>query len=319
MRDEGPDGDRGPGTGDQKGGSGPRSPVPGPSPVPRAWLLVVLAACGFGSISVLASVAMADGAPLPTALALRYLLAAPLLLVAAGGVAAARTGGRRTAELLLLGGGGQAVLALVSLSALHYISAATLAFLFYTYPAWIAVIAAVRGTERPTPRRLAALALSLGGIATIVGNPLAGALHPTGVLLALGAALFYAGYVPLLGWLQRGISPAAASMYVAAGAAVGCLAWGAAAGGLTLEFGVRGWLAVGGLAVLSTVLAFILFLRGLAALGPVRTGIVSTVEPFWTAVLAAAVLRQPLSARTLVGGAMIAAAVALLQLRGGGE
>ena len=46
-----------------------------------------------------------------------------------------------------------------------------------------------------------------------------------------------------------------------------------------------------------------------------RTAIVSTVEPFFTALLGAWVLSQPLTRGTLVGGAMIAAAVVLLQLK----
>jgi drug/metabolite transporter (DMT)-like permease len=61
------------------------------------------------------------------------------------------------------------------------------------------------------------------------------------------------------------------------------------------------------------VVAFILFLRGLAVLGPVRTAIVSTAEPFFTAALAAPVLGQPITVRTVVGGVLIAAAVVLLQ------
>jgi drug/metabolite transporter (DMT)-like permease len=58
--------------------------------------------------------------------------------------------------------------------------------------------------------------------------------------------------------------------------------------------------------------AFVLFLRGLAAIGPVRTAIVSTVEPFCAALLGAVVLGQPLSPGTLAGGGLIATAVVLL-------
>jgi drug/metabolite transporter (DMT)-like permease len=72
--------------------------------------------------------------------------------------------------------------------------------------------------------------------------------------------------------------------------------------------------AIGTMAVLSTVLAFIAFLRGLAVIGPVRTAIVSTIEPFWTALLGGLVLSQALGPRTLLGGVCIAAAVVLLQL-----
>ncbi len=68
------------------------------------------------------------------------------------------------------------------------------------------------------------------------------------------------------------------------------------------------------LAVLCTAAAFIAFMRGLDGLGPVRAAIVSTVEPFWTALLGAVVLAQPLGPAALAGGACIATAVALLQL-----
>jgi drug/metabolite transporter (DMT)-like permease len=295
----------------------PSSRIPRPPSTARATLFVLVAACAFGSITILTTLALEAGATVASAVVFRFLLAAPLLLVAAGWREVARVGGRHRTRLLLLGGGGQAAVNLISLSALHFIPAATLVFLFYTYPAWIAAFAAARGTERVTATSAGALLLSLAGIATIVGDPFSGELHPTGVLLALGAAVIYALYVPLIGRLQQGISPSNASLHVAIGAVVICAAWAAAAGALTADIAPAGWLAIVGMAVVSTVLAFLLFLRGLAVLGAVRTGIVSTVEPFWAALLAALVLGQGLSPRTLLGGAMIAAAVLLLQLRRG--
>ncbi len=54
---------------------------------------------------------------------------------------------------------------------------------------------------------------------------------------------------------------------------------------------------------------------GLLRLGPVRTAIVSTVEPFLTAILGAMVLSQPLTMRTIGGGVAIVAAVIVLQFR----
>jgi drug/metabolite transporter (DMT)-like permease len=68
------------------------------------------------------------------------------------------------------------------------------------------------------------------------------------------------------------------------------------------------------MALVCTVVGFMCFLRGLETLGSVRTAIVSTVEPFWGALLASLVLAQPLTARTLTGGALVAAAVIILNL-----
>jgi drug/metabolite transporter (DMT)-like permease len=98
------------------------------------------------------------------------------------------------------------------------------------------------------------------------------------------------------------------------GAGLVCLIVALATGGLTMRVAPLAWGAIAALAVLCTCIAFITFLRGLGVLGPVRTGIVSTIEPFWTAVLGAAVLAQPLTGATVTGGVLIAAAVLLLQL-----
>ena len=87
----------------------------------------------------------------------------------------------------------------MSLSALKYIPAASLTFLFYTYPAWIAVISAVRGTEKLTSWRVVALGLSLAGLALMVGMPGKGGLNPIGAGLALSAARAKFRYAPRSG------------------------------------------------------------------------------------------------------------------------
>lgn len=285
----------------------------------RASALVLFSACCFGSIPILTTLAIGGGARLVDVLSWRYLIAAALLFVVSGGLTPVRQPAKRAVPLLVLAGGGQAAIAFVSLSALRYIPAAMLTFLFYTYPAWVAVISALRGAERITRARSIALALSLAGIALMVGIPGAGYLHPLGVLLALSSALMYAAYIPLIDYLGRGLPPAVTSVYASGGAAVILVVVALVQGGLGVRFTPLAWGAVGTMAVVSTVLAFIAFLRGLAAIGPVRTAIMSTIEPFWTALLGGVVLGQALGPRTLAGGVCIAAAVVLLQLGHGRE
>jgi drug/metabolite transporter (DMT)-like permease len=280
----------------------------------RATLLIGLAACGFGAIAILVTLATRTGAPLMMLLAGRYLLGA-VILGAIAAIAGDLRLDRRAWRVLAYGGVGQVLISVVSLSALRYIPAATLSFLFYTYPGWVAVIARFRHSEPLTPVRLFALALSLAGIFVMVGAPGAATLHPMGVALALSAAMLYATYIPMIGALERGLPPVATATYMSAGAAVVLLVAGGALGDLTLGLHRVAWLAIILLAVVSTVGAFLGFLRGLRVLGPVRTAIVSTVEPFFTALMAAWLLDQPLTAATLMGGALIAAAVVLLQLR----
>ena len=284
----------------------------------RATLRILFSACCFGSIAILTTLAIGRGARLIDVLFWRYAIAALLLVLVSGGVSAVRTPGRRALRLLVVAGGGQAAVAFVTLSALRYIPAATLTFLFYTYPAWIAVIAALRGQEPLTAPRAGALLLSLAGIGLMVGLPGSGGLHPVGVALALSAALLYALYIPTINRLGTGLEPSVTSTYAAGGAAIVLLAASVLQGGLRIDIAPLAWASIAVLAVLCTVIAFIVFLRGLAVIGPVRTGIISTVEPFWTALLGSVVLGQRLGPRTFAGGVLIAGAVVVLQLRGRG-
>ena len=161
--------------------------------------------------------------------------------------------------------------------------------------------------------------LSLVSFALVVGMPGMGALQPVGVLVALASALMYAISIPMIDHLGRDLPPAVTSVYASAGAAVILVIVAIAQDGLDVRFTPMAWGAIVTMAVASTVLAFIAFLRGLAVIGPVRTAIMSTIEPFWTALLGGLVLRQALGPRTMLGGVCIAAAVVLLQLGHGRE
>ena len=289
-----------------------------------ATALVALAACCFGSITILVTLATRTGAPLLSVLAWRYLLGAATLTVLAGGVGALRAAHGRYARLLVLGGGGQAAIAFTSLYALRFIPIAALVFLFYTYPAWIALLAVLRRDEPVGARKVVAIGLSLGGIALMVGAPAAASLRPAGVVLALAAALMYGVYVPFIGRLSGDVPSRVVAALVAYGGTVAFAAVGVVAAlapgapraelALTAMLSATAWASIVALAVVSTALAFVLFLSGLAVLGPVRTAIVSTIEPFWASLLGALVLHQSLGWPTIAGGALIAGAVLLLQL-----
>jgi drug/metabolite transporter (DMT)-like permease len=279
----------------------------------------VLGAFCFGAIAIFVVLARRTGAPLASILAWRFLTAALLLTIAAGGVRALRIPRARALPILLIGGGGQALISFLALRALDHLPAGTNAFLFYTYPAWVAIFAFVSGTERVDARRLVALVISFVGIAMMVGTPWADTTRVplVGVLLSLSAAACYGLYIPAIGRMQQGVAPTVMSAYVSFGAGVVHAINGLATGSLRVQLAPAAWASIAGFAVIGTAVAFLLFLRGLAVLGPVRTAIVSTIEPFFTALLGALVLTQPLPPTALAGGALIAVAVILLQYQPG--
>jgi drug/metabolite transporter (DMT)-like permease len=295
---------------------GPRYIAPMKSPAPsvsRATLLIVVSALSFGSISVLTVLLTTAGVPLVTAMAWRYVLGAVLLFGFVGIGRLRSIPNQRILQLLVIGGIGQALITYLSLYALEFISVGPLAFLFYTYPAWVALLAAVRKTERLTPIRVLALSLALIGVTVMVGTSATERLNPTGVLLALASALLYSVYLPSLEHLQRDIPALVSTFFLVAGAAVSFILGALITGRLYLPVGLTVWSNIFLLGLVSTVIAFSTLIKGLSVLGPVRTAIIATVEPFFTALLGFAVLGNQLSVTTLIGGVLIAAAVLLIQ------
>lgn len=280
----------------------------------RAIRQVVLAALGFSLIPIFTVIATQRGTPLTIILAGRYAVAALALLPAIGWLRRNPLPKGRLVPLVVIGASGQALVAALSLSALAWIPAATLVFLFYTFPAWVTLISAVRGLEPLDRRRLVALAMSFAGLALLVGWPGTAGVHPIGVGLALAAAVSYAAYVPVMGHLQRGIDASLTTLVIALGAVLIFVVAAMLRSELAWPNHGASWGAIAGLGLISTVIAFRLFFVGLAALGPVRTSIVSTVEPLFAAAFAAILLDQPVTLPIVAGGALILAAVVGLQL-----
>jgi drug/metabolite transporter (DMT)-like permease len=276
----------------------------------------LLAASGFAAVSILTSLATRAGLSLSTVLAWRYVLSAVVLVAWVGTQTyPRRMRGNEALLWIAVGGGGQALLVYLALSSLAFISAATLAFLFYTYPVWVTLVQTVRGAERLDARRAIALALSFGGTAVMVGSPAAGGAEWRGYALALGAAMLYGAYIPAMQWMQKDWPVAVTSAYSKIGAAVCFLLLSVSDRTFEYALAPATWGALIALTLWSTVLPSVFFLKGLMLLGPVRTAIVSTVEPFLTALLGIAVLGQPLTLRTVAGGVAIVAAVIVLQVK----
>jgi drug/metabolite transporter (DMT)-like permease len=245
----------------------------------------------------------------------RYLLATAVL-IAFVGKSITSIEPKRAVQLTVVGGFGQALITYLSLKALDYLPVGPLAFLFYTYPAWVAIISAVAGKEKLTLRRFIALTVAMIGITVMVGAPGKDSLDKTGVMLALGVAFIYALYLPALHKVQSGIKPEIATLYLLIGVLLSFATAAIVTGDAAIPQSSNQWILVVMLALICTVMAFSALIAALPVLGPVRTSIISTIEPFFTAILGVLVLSQPFTNATLAGGALVAAAVVILQIAG---
>ena len=274
----------------------------------------------FGAMAVFGKLAYGEGATVGTLLSVRFALAAVVFwaLLAAGG-AAREAGALRRRDLvagLALGACGYALQSGLFFAALQRIDASLLSLLIYTFPAIVAAAAVALGRERLDGRRLVALALALGGLVLVVAGAGAGKLDPLGTALGLAAALVYSTYILVSDGVAGRVSPRLLSALVCTGAAVTLTAGSAALGDLrpgALTAAGWGWLAC--LAVVSTVASISLFFAGLRRVGPTTASILATVEPLITVMLAFLAFGETLGPAQLAGGALVLAAVLVLNVR----
>lgn len=187
-----------------------------------------------------------------------------------------------------------------------------------TTPFFTTLVLAAAGDEPLTARRLTGVMCGVAGVAVLQAPAM---VQPTatsiGVLLCLGAALSY-GLAGL--WARRqltGVSPlvAATGQLIFSGAAMAVLAllverpWTLPAPGVTT------WLAMLGLGVLSTAIAYILFFQIVALSGASNVMLVTLLIPLPAIFLGRTVLGETLETHQMAGAAIIAAALVIIDGR----
>ena len=271
----------------------------------------------FGAMAIFAKLGYGGGANVGTLLGTRFALAAVLLfaLVAltGGGHALRRLSTRDVATGLAFGAFGYALQSGAYFVALERMDASVASLLLYTFPAMVAVTAVVIGRERLSARSITALVLATSGLVFVVAGAGGAPIDALGAAFALLAAAVYTGFILLSEPVTARIDAPVFAALVCTGAAVALLGGSVISGSWhPAEVTAAGWGWIACIAVISTVAAMALFFAGLRRVGPTTAAILATVEPLMTVVLAFLVFGEVLTAAQLAGGALVLAAVVVL-------
>ena len=229
---------------------------------------------------------------------------------------------RRRRFALAIGITLSALLNVAIFAAFQRMAIAVVLITFYTFPALVTLAAWPIYGDRLDARRLAALTLSLGGLALVLLAPaLSGGtgltVDPAGVALALFAAGCQTSFILIAG---RGFAPMKsadmATWLVTAGLVVGAivLALVGDAGNLaapTAEPQLWFWILIAGIA--GAAIPTVWFMGGIARIGASRTAILMTFEPLVGVTLAGLLLGEQPVPLQLVGGAAVVVAAVVLQ------
>ena len=271
-------------------------------------VLIIISAASFGTLGILGRFAFAEGMDTLSIMALRFSFSALVLLALLLIRGEALPRGGTLMRLVGMGAVGYVGQAFAYLTALKYASPGLVALLLYLYPVFVVILSVILNHEPVNRIKILALGLALVGLALTVG-PAGGQLP--GILLAISAAVIYSVYILVGNQVMQQVSAIQSStvIFFSAGVTSSLLML---ANGAHLPKTGTGWGVIAAIVIIATVVPVVTFLAGLQRIGATKAAMLSTLEPVVTVLLAALLLGEILKPVTLVGGALILAAVILL-------
>ena len=273
--------------------------------------LVIASTMAFAVGPIGARLAFEDGSDTLTVVVLRGVVAAALMAVLIL-VLRQRFGlDRRAWPWAMACGVLQAIAVYGFLGAVALVPVGVAVLVFFTHPLLLAGFAHWRGTETLTLRRAVLIGLAFGGLALVVGPELGG-LDPVGLALAGLSSVAIAGMMLCIGRAQRHASSTQLNLHATLIGTLGMALVATLFAGWTLPAGVQGWLGIlaAGFGVGLGLLAFFAALRHLSL---VRASVLSSMEPLFSILLAAAVLGEALRPVQWAGALVIVGALALFE------
>jgi drug/metabolite transporter (DMT)-like permease len=239
----------------------------------------------------------------------------PVLLVRRG-ASALRVPGRDLVQLFLLGVLGVAVSNYFYYLAIERTNVATAIILQYTAPVWVLLYTLARGAQRPSWRRSAAVGLAVVGCALAVGFVGSGGfrMDKIGVTAALVAAFSFAFYNvgghKVLARYERW----KVLLWVLIGTSMFWLFVNPPWKIVAAHYNRQQWEFMLVFSLVSVLGPFSCYFAGLQYLEPTRAIVASCLEPVFSIVLTALVLKELVRPMQMVGIVLVLVAIVLIQL-----
>lgn len=282
------------------------------------YLMIILSALCYGAMAIFVKFAYAQGADTYTLLTLRMSFAVVILW----GYILVKTPWKSRVSIkdlplfAIQGGIGFGLSSIFLYTAFNYIDAATASILLYTYPIIVSLGAVFLFKETLNRTKIRSLIFTFLGLLLVLKlyNFSGGTgLNPKGVFCGLGASVGYSifsliGQKTLEKYDYLTVSVYSISFSLLLLIIVHppiFLSNG------SLSVSVMIWALI--IAVVSTLLAMVLYLKGIVFAGASKAAVISTVEPVFTAILAAIFFGELLEPLQVLGGGLILAGVVNLQ------
>jgi len=289
-------------------------------------ILVLVAAASLGSLGVLGKIAYGQGLTIATVLALRFTIGSAAFFSILGITETWKRAtctkrdsiqplailrGRKLYIAIALGTLGYGVMSGLFFWGLRYMSPGMVAITFYTYPIFVILISSAVLREKITKYTVIALLLAFCGVTLITGLDRANA-DPRGMMIVLASALIFAAYVTVSRAVLAEVDARVLTAHVLPSAAFTFIIYGSLTSQLSFPSTMNGWIAGILLGVVATAIPVFAFLAGLSRIRATHASILMTFEPVVAVLLASALLGDPISWVTVVGGSLVLVATVLI-------
>jgi drug/metabolite transporter (DMT)-like permease len=202
--------------------------------------------------------------------------------------------------------------------ALRFTTATTVALVFGTLPIFTALFARGSGVEHLPLRFWIAAGLSFAGVALVAigsGGNLSSNLK--GDVLGLVGSATWAAYSVAIGPLMRRYSPFRLSAVFLLAVTVALLIAGSRqVADQSFHFGSLVWIGFAFAVLGPLVITNLLWFTAIDRVGPSRASLFANLQPFLAALVALALLSEPITTVQIVGGVAIAGGIVLASRRG---
>lgn len=273
----------------------------------------LLSAVGFGLVPIVATYAYRNGIEVFTLVFLRFSFTAALmfiyLILKNKKLYLKRN---NLFNLFILGGIIYSFQNMCYFSAIKYIPASMAVLFFYTYPILISIISRLMG-EKLNKQIIVAILLSFIGLILVLGDT-KGILNPLGVLLAFGAALFYALYAIFGDHVLKKVPLDVTLAYASFFAALVFLVTGSLFHLLNFNFETGAWGPVTMITML-TLFGFLAFFQGIKLTNPAMVAVLSMVEPLVAIILSIILFKDSINSIQGIGMILVLTGAILVFLR----
>lgn len=187
--------------------------------------------------------------------------------------------------------------------------------LLYTAPAFVTIFSRVLFKELLTPKKVLSLITTFIGCSFVIGilPNLNGSITLYGVMLGIGSGVFYALYSIFGKFALVKYDTLTVTVYTFIFAAAAITPFSGLWTVLPLFRSLDVWLFILGLGLLSTMLAFILYTKGLNFIESSRASIIATIEPVVATIVGILLFNEKLSIWQYFGILLVILAVFIVQ------